>query len=136
MTDRTGESQVKWYAVHVRSNHERVCSTFLEDRNVKVFFPTYTVRSRRADRKVTLTKPLFTGYLFVHLNLRSKERIQVLKAPGTVRIVGFGENATPVEEQTIESLPQVVLTVVHRNPNAHAWLSGCHGSSPCPLGQP
>jgi transcription antitermination factor NusG len=98
------EAAVKWYAVHVKSNQEKTCAAFLSDRNVEFFLPTYTVKSRRIDRRVTLAKPLFTGYLFVHIDPKSGERIQVLKAPGTVRIVGFGKGPTPVNEETIESI--------------------------------
>ncbi len=94
----------RWYAVHVRSNQERTTASFLKDREVELFLPTYRMRSKRRDRQVTLTKPLFTGYLFVHLSLQSPSRVEVNKAPGTVRIVGFGDRPTPIPEETIDSL--------------------------------
>ncbi len=99
----------KWYAVHVRSNQERKTAAFLEDRGVEQFLPVYKLRSVRRDRRVTLIKPLFTGYLFVHIDTQAPERIEVLKAPGTVRIVGFGDGAaTPVPDEIIESLKIIV----------------------------
>ncbi len=99
----------RWYAVHVRSNQERKTAAFLEDRGVEHFLPVYKLRSVRRDRRVTLIKPLFTGYLFVHIDTRAPERVEVLKAPGTVRIVGFGDGAaTSVPDETIESLKIVV----------------------------
>jgi transcriptional antiterminator RfaH len=97
-------STPRWYAVHVRSNQERTTAAFLADREVELFFPTYRVISKRQDRRATVTKPLFAGYLFVHLNLGSPAKIEVLKAPGTVRIVGFGKAPTPVSDDTISSL--------------------------------
>ncbi len=103
---KTGD--VKWYAVHVRSNQERNTARFLEDRSVDVFLPSYHVRSKRSDRTITLTKPLFPGYLFVHLDNENQARIHVLKAPGTVRIVGFGGALVTVPDATIESLKILV----------------------------
>ncbi|MCP4600587.1 MAG: UpxY family transcription antiterminator [Proteobacteria bacterium] len=94
----------QWYAVHVRSNQEQKTASFIKDRGIELFMPTYRVRSKRMDRHVTLVKPLFVGYLFVHVDYRAPERIQILKAPGTVRIVGFGEGPTPIPEERINSL--------------------------------
>ena len=94
----------QWYAVHVRSNQERNVAMFLQNRGVIHFLPTYKAHSRRRDRKVSLTKPLFAGYLFVYVNYRDKERVEVLKAPGTVRIVSFADVPTPVPDEVIESI--------------------------------
>ncbi|MDD5307176.1 MAG: UpxY family transcription antiterminator [Deltaproteobacteria bacterium] len=93
-----------WYAVHVRSNQERATGRFLMGRAVEIFLPTYRVRVRRTDRRVEVTRPLFPGYLFVHVDLAAAERVEVLKAPGTVRIVGFGEGPVPVPDDVIHSL--------------------------------
>jgi transcriptional antiterminator RfaH len=100
--------ELKWYAVHVRSNQEQNTARFLADRNVAVFLPSYNIRSKRSDRLATLTKPLFPGYLFVYIDNRDRARIHVLKAPGTVRIVGFGGLLVTVPDATIESLKILV----------------------------
>jgi len=97
-----------WYAVHVRSNQERTTAAFLEGRGVAHFLPTYRTLSRRRDRRVVLTRPLFSGYLFVRIDIEAPDRVQVLKAPGTVRIVEFGGRAAPVPEETIRSLEILV----------------------------
>lgn len=93
-----------WYALHVRSNQERVTAELLGARGVELFFPTYRVVSKRTDRRVLLSRPLFTGYVFVRLDLASEQRIVVLRAPGGVRLVGFGDAPTPVPDETICSL--------------------------------
>lgn len=93
-----------WYAVHVRSNQERATAELLAGCGVERFYPTYRVVSRRVDRRVVLTRPLFTGYLFVHLDPASAQRIVVLRAPGVVRFVGFGDAPTAVPDETIRSL--------------------------------
>jgi len=93
-----------WYAVHVRSNQERATAELLAARDVEHFFPTYRVISKRVDRRVVISRPLFTGYLFARLDLASDRRIQVLRAPGVVRLVGFGDAPTKVPDETIRSL--------------------------------
>ena len=103
-------SSKQWYAVHLRSNQERSTATFLEDRGVELFMPTYRVQSRRRDRDLVLSAPLFAGYIFVQLDLQSPDRIQVLKAPGVVRLVGFGDQATPIDDEVIDSLKILVGT--------------------------
>jgi len=97
-----------WYAVHVRSNQEQTTATFLEDRGVAHFLPTYSALSKRRDRRVVLTRPLFKGYLFVQLDIESPQRVQVLRAPGTVRIVEFGGVAAAVPGEIISSLEILV----------------------------
>ncbi len=96
--------RVQWYAVHVRSNQEKVTAGLLEGGGVEVFLPTYRTVSSRRDRRAVLEKPLFTGYLFVRLAWRSAERLQVLNAPGTVRIITFGSCLVPVDDEVIESI--------------------------------
>jgi len=93
-----------WYALHVRANQERTTAQLLAGRGVEPFLPTYRVLSRRVDRRVVLTRPLFTGYVFARLDLRGAQRIAVLRAPGVVRFVGFGEAPAPVPDETIRSL--------------------------------
>jgi transcription antitermination factor NusG len=101
-------SQACWYAVHVRSNQEQTTAAFLAGRGVAHFLPTYRTRSRRKDRKLILTRPLFKGYLFVEIDIAGPQRIDVLKAPGTVRIVEFGGRPTPVPAETIHSIEILV----------------------------
>jgi len=97
-------SHAAWYAVHVRSNQERMTAELLAARGVEHFFPTYRVVSKRVDRRVVLSRPLFTGYLFARLDPESGQRVIVLRAPGVVRLVGFGDAPTPVPDETIRSL--------------------------------
>jgi len=93
-----------WYAVHVRSNQERQAAEHFRGRGVETFLPLYKTLSRRLDRRVMLERPLFTGYVFVRLDLASDVRIAVLRTPGVVRIVGFGGELARIPDDTISSL--------------------------------
>ncbi len=69
-----------------------------------------------------LTKPLFSGYVFVRLGIHSAGRIEILKAPGTVRIVSFGNEPSAVPDEVIESIRILVgdgLGPVRPHPSVH-----------------
>ena len=104
MTYRVAEG-VHWWAVRTRSNFERKVQQQLAARRFEVFLPTYRKPSRRTDRKVWLTAPLFSGYLFVHTDLSVIEnRVGVLQARGLVNVVGSGNGPVPVADFEIESV--------------------------------
>ena len=105
---------VAWYAVHVRSNQERVAADHIRAAGVEAFLPTYRSPSSRTDRKVILDRPLFSGYLFVRLSEQQPQRVDVLRAPGVVRIVGFGGAAVSVSDETIKSLKILVGEATHQ----------------------
>jgi len=96
----------EWYALHVRANHERVTATYLQGRGVEHFLPLYRTKSRRRDRPGgLLERPLFSGYLFVRVDLRSPERIAVLQSPGAVKLVGFGSGPpSMIPDEIVRSL--------------------------------
>jgi transcription termination/antitermination protein NusG len=93
-----------WYAVHVRSNHERIVAEHLWGHGVEAFLPLYRSLSKRQDRRVVLEKPLFAGYVFARFDAASDARIAVLRAPGTVQIVGFGGEHARIPDEVVASL--------------------------------
>ena len=93
-----------WFAVHTRSNHERVATERLLQRGIDAYLPVLSVRSRRRDRVSVFPRPLFPGYFFVRCDASLSERVEVLKAPGVVRILGFDGRPTPVPAWQIDSL--------------------------------
>ena len=77
-----------WFALYTRSRHEIVVKSQLDGKGIENFLPVFTRVSRWKDRKKLITLPLFPGYLFVHILL--KDRLDVLKAFGSVGLVGDG----------------------------------------------
>jgi len=57
-----------WYVARTRSRHEKMVAGLLARRGVEHFLPLARVLSRWADRKKWVEKPLFPGYLFVHIH--------------------------------------------------------------------
>lgn len=109
----------RWYAAHTRSRHEKSVSTQLHDRHVETFLPSYeTVRRwKNGDHRIRL--PLFPGYTFIRIAL--KDRLQVLKTPGLVRLVGFNGTPVPLADQELDALQTALAQGVRAEP--HPYLS-------------
>jgi transcription antitermination factor NusG len=104
-----------WYAIQVRRNHERVTAAHLEDRGYETFLPLYKSRRRWSDRVKELDLPLFSGYLFCHMD--PVNRLAALTSPGVVRIVGIGKSPVAVEEREIAAVRAIVESKLQAEPH-------------------
>jgi transcription antitermination factor NusG len=91
-----------WYAAYTSANHEKRVAGQLMQKSVEHFLPLYDTVRRWKDRRVQLQLPLFPGYIFVRIALR--DRLDVLKVPGVVRILGLNGTPIPIPKEQIESL--------------------------------
>jgi transcription antitermination factor NusG len=103
-----------WYALKVRPRFERVVVAHLRSRGYDPFLPTYITKRQWSDRIKSLELPLFPGYLFCQIDLRS--RLPILTAPGVNYIVGMGRAPEPVAEQEIESIRAIVGSGLYYEP--------------------
>lgn len=128
--------QPRWYAVYTRARHEKRVDEQLRRRSVEVLLPLYETVRRWKNGRHRVQFPLFPGYAFVHIAL--KDRLEVMKVPGVVRLVGFDGNpvALPDEEmeglrrclaEGIEALPHPYLTVGRRVRMVSGPLRGMRG---------
>jgi transcription antitermination factor NusG len=106
--------QQAWYAIQVRRNHERITATHLEDRGYETFLPLYKSRRRWSDRVKEIELPLFSGYLFCHMD--PANRLAALTSPGVVRIVGIGKAPIAVEEREIDAVRAIVESKFQAEP--------------------
>ena len=95
-----------WYALRVRSNHERVAAMHLREQGYEEFSPAYKSESQWSDRKKTVERFLFPGYVFCRLN--PDDRLPVLMMPGVVNVVGFGNQPAAIPESEIEHVRTMV----------------------------
>lgn len=105
-------SQVRWYAVYTKSRHEKRIKEQLDRRSIESFLPLYEAVHRWKDRRVTVSLPVFPGYLFVRISL-PEHRLPVVAVPGVVSLVGALGGPTPIADQEIEIL-QVCSTRGHK----------------------
>jgi transcription antitermination factor NusG len=102
------ESNPCWYALTVKSNHERAAAGALEYKGMPSFLPLCRSRRRWSDRFRELDVPLFAGYVFCRF--RRDERSRVLACPGVTSVVGFGRAPEAVPEEEIEAVRRMVAS--------------------------
>lgn len=94
--------RVQWYAARTRANHEKEVLRHLHGREVEAFLPLYVDKKRWNKQRVELHRPLFPGYLFVHIPL--SERSRVLAVNGVAHLVGTPTSPSPILDREIEAL--------------------------------
>jgi transcriptional antiterminator NusG len=95
-----------WFALRVRSKHERVTSLHLRTRGYEEFSPFYRAESQWSDRKKLTDRFLFPGYVFCRFDPR--DRLPILTAPGVVGLVGFGDGPTAIPDREIDQVRTMV----------------------------
>jgi transcription termination/antitermination protein NusG len=98
----------RWYALYVRSRHEKVVESGLRGKGYSVFSPFYRTKRKRVDRISVIDVPLFPGYVFCYFD--SHKRLPILTTPGIVRIVGPGNRPEPVDDTEIASIRTLALS--------------------------
>lgn len=96
-----------WYALFVRSRHEKVVENSLRSKRYNVFSPSYRTKRKRVDRIAEIEMPLFPGYVFCEFD--PSRRLPILMTPGVVGVVGRGNTPEPVDDTEIASIRTVAL---------------------------
>jgi transcriptional antiterminator RfaH len=97
-----------WYAFVTKPRHEKKAKTYLDGAGLESYLPLQKSLSQWSDRKKWVEKPLFSSYIFCHIPFRN--RFDVLQQPGMVRIVGFNNEAMPVQNSEIEAIKLLLST--------------------------
>jgi transcription antitermination factor NusG len=109
----------RWYAAYTRSRHEKFVADLLKRKQVDTFLPIYETMRRWKNGEHRVQLPLFPGYAFVRIALR--DRLEVLKVPGVVRLVGFDGMPTALKDEEVESLRRALSAGVKAVP--HPYLT-------------
>lgn len=115
-------AQLRWYAVYTKSRHEKRIKEQLEHRSIESFLPLYQAIHRWKDRRVTVSLPVFPGYIFVRIYL-PEHRLPVVAVPGVVNLVG-GLRPTPIADQEIEVLRICSLRGYRMFPHPYLVVGG------------
>jgi len=104
--EEMGIGSAAWFAVQVRTNRESHCAMHLSTRGYELFLPCYREWRRWSDRRKSISKALFSGYLFCRL---SRDVVaKIVTVPGVIRIVGDGTQPIAVSGQEIDALQRVI----------------------------
>jgi transcriptional antiterminator NusG len=98
----------RWYALYVRSRHEKSVENSLRSKGYRVFSPSYRTKRKRVDRIAEIEIALFPGYVFCQFD--SNKRLPILMTPGVVGVVGRGSRPEPVDEIEIASMRTLALS--------------------------
>ena len=94
----------RWFAVWTRSRHEKIVAETLNQSGIPHYLPLRSEVHKWSDRKQIVETPLFSGYLFVNINILTNSRLQVLKVPGVGALVGNRMSPLPIPDQQIEDI--------------------------------
>lgn len=98
----------RWYAVHTRCHHEKIVDQSLEQAGLRTFLPLVKEVHHWSDRRKMVDVVLFPCYTFVHIDARSAARLQVLKTPGVLDMVGGRAGPTPIDDFEIDQVRKVL----------------------------
>lgn len=107
-------STQEWYALRVRSRHEKMVGTSLRNKGYESLVPLYTKTRKWRNRKIDADLPLFPGYVFCLFD--PFRRLPILQTAGVIQVVGFGGQPTPVLSSEIEALERIVESGVRAEP--------------------
>jgi transcriptional antiterminator RfaH len=97
-----------WYAVYTKSRNEKKLALLLKDLNIEHYLPLVKKLKRWSDRRKWVESPLFSSYIFVHIN--ESDYYKVLGVPGVVRFVSFEGIKTKIRDIEIEAIKKYVET--------------------------
>lgn len=100
----------QWYAIWTRSRHEKYVRDQLIGQGIEPLLPLIKKTNQWKDRTKEVEVPLFPGYCFARFEW--KERLNVLKATGVVRIIGNNGRPEPISENEIEAVKRLMTTTL------------------------
>jgi len=102
----------QWFAIWTHSNCEQLVDDQLTQKGFETFLPIVRTWSRRAGMQRLIARPLFPGYLFIHLPVVDKiNYLEILKTRGVARVLGERwDRLSPVDDGEIEALQRVIVT--------------------------
>ena len=102
--------ELQWCAFQTRPRWEKKTTEHLKQQGLEIFLPLLRQVHRWSDRQKVVEVPLFTGYGFVRLQASEQSRIQVLRTPGVIAVVGAQGAALAIPTSQIENLRQLLST--------------------------
>jgi len=89
-----------WYAIYVRSRHEKKVHQLFKDKGVESSLPLIKSTRKWSDRKKKVEIPLFRGYVFVKIDV-GKDKLNVLKTDGVVKFISILNKPSRIPDNQI-----------------------------------
>lgn len=97
----------KWYAVYTKPNWEKKVAELLFKKNIENYCPLNSTVRQWADRRKTVLIPLFTSYVFVHIEER--DFLAVNQTSGVINFVYFLNKPAVIKDEEIETIEKFLL---------------------------
>ena len=97
-------SQGQWFAVATKPRQEKVAEENLTRQGYRAVLPLIEVRKRRQSKWMRVIEPLFSGYLFVQLELGKDNLAPIRSTLGCRDLVRIGPGLVPVPEAVMTPL--------------------------------
>jgi transcriptional antiterminator RfaH len=98
--------ETNWYAVYTRPRFEKQVLKGLVDQGFEGYLPLIKTMRQWSDRKKMVEVPLFSSYVFVHINRSSYD--QVLQTHGVVKYITFEGKAATIPSDQIDNLKIII----------------------------
>jgi len=107
------EAELKWYAIHVLSGHEKKVKAYLErevehegleDRISQVLIPSEEVTEMKEGKRRVKNKVFFPGYMLVEMMLDKGTQHVVLNTPSVTNFVGPRNQPQPLRKGEIDRI--------------------------------
>lgn len=114
---KSGNSDAKWYVIHVQTGYEtrvkqaleqRIKSLGVEDKIFDVIIPTREIVVVKKGKKSKATEKVFPGYVLVRMILDDNSWLVVRTTEGVTGFVGAGLKPTPISEKEVEAIMKFV----------------------------
>jgi transcriptional antiterminator NusG len=106
---------VPWFAIYVKSRHEKAVASMLRVKGLMTCLPLVRIRREWSDRGKWLELPAFPGYAFCQFT--PDHRASVIATPGVISVLGIGNTPKPIPPDEMHAL----LTLEHTKSLAEPW---------------
>ncbi len=100
-------SERRWYVVYTKPAKEAYAIMHLGRKRIRVFCPWIREHYWKKGRVEKRLRPLFPGYIFVHIVL-DEEYYKVKWTPGVKRLISFGGRPIPLKDEIVDFMKGVV----------------------------
>ena len=100
----TSPNTLSWYIVQFKPNSYKIAIRNLERQGFETFLPMHEVTRRTAVKFETVTRPLFSGYMFVACDPETAPWRQIDSTYGISCMLSFANGPKPMPEGLIAGL--------------------------------
>lgn len=92
----------KWFVIYTRPRWEKKLDRLLQMQGIESYCPVRYVENQWADRKKTVSLPLFNSYVFVHINECDQYKVRYVL--GVLNFVYYMGKPAVIKDKIIEDI--------------------------------